>query len=205
MRVRLIPKEQSFFDLFEAQGKKVQQGAEELLDLIKNYTDIDHRVEAIFAIEHEGDEITHQLMRLLNTTFITPMDREDIHRLASNLDDVLDHIEAAAEYLQLHKIEKPHEHLVRLAEALTEACRRTAEALPNLREMKGLQEYFVEINRLENQGDRLYRRTIADLFSGKFGAMDVLKNKDVIEEVESAIDRLEDVANTVEGIVLKHA
>jgi hypothetical protein len=205
MRVRLIPKEQSFFDLFEAQGKKVQQGAEELLDLIKNYTDIDQRVESILEIEHQGDDITHELMRLLNTTFITPFDREDIHRLASHLDDVLDHIEAAAEYLQLHKIERPHEQLVRLAETLSEAALRTAEALPNLREMKGLQEYFVEINRLENQGDRLYRRTIADLFSGKFGAMDVLKNKDVIESVESAIDRLEDVANTVEGIVLKLA
>ena len=205
MKIRLIPKEQSFFELFEVQANKLREGSEELLDLLKNYTDIEMRVERIFRIEHEGDEITHELMRRLNTTFITPFDREDIHQLATSLDDVLDHIEAAAESLQLYKIDAPHPELLKLAETLADAAAKTAAAMPSLRSMKGFQEYFVEINRLENQADRRYRRTIADLFSGRFDALEVLKNKDVIEEIEAAMDRLEDVANTIEGIVLKHA
>jgi hypothetical protein len=205
VKIRLIPKEQSFFELFEAQAHKVREGAAELLDLFKNYTDVDARVKRIFGLEHQGDDLTHELMRRLNTTFITPFDREDIHELASSLDDVLDHIEAAAESLQLYKIEEPHPDLLRLAETLADAAAKTAGAMPSLRSMEGFQEYFVEINRLENEADRLYRRTVADLFSGRFDALEVLKNKDVIEEVEAAMDRLEDVANTIEGIVLKQA
>lgn len=203
MRLRLIPREESFFDLFEELASKVEQGAGEFLDLLKNYTDLDRKTGRVLDIEHEGDELTHEVMRRLNTTFITPFDREDIHRLASGLDDVLDHIEAAAEYLQLHKIEAPLPQMVSLAETLADAARKTAEAMPGLRKMKGLDQYWVEINRLENEGDRAYRRTIAELFSGDYKAMDVLKYKEIIEEIEQAIDRLEDVANAVEGIVLK--
>jgi uncharacterized protein len=203
VRLRLIPREESFFDLFEEMGRKVAQGADELLNLLQDYTDLDRKVGLIVDIEHEGDEITHEVMRRLNTTFITPFDREDIHQLASSFDDVLDHIEAAGEYLQLHKIEEPLPQMVSLAETLATAARKTADAMPQLREMKRLDEYWVEINRLENEGDRFYRRTIAELFSGDYRAMDVLKFKDVIEEIEQAIDRLEDVANAVEGIVLK--
>jgi predicted phosphate transport protein (TIGR00153 family) len=203
LRLRLVPREESFFDLFEDMAKKVQQGAEELLDLLKNYTDVDRKAGRVLDIEHEGDEITHEVIRRLNTTFITPFDREDIHRLASNMDDVLDHIEAAAEYLQLHRIEEPLRQMVDLAETLTQAARITASSIPNLRRMKNLEAYWIEINRLENEGDRSYRRTIAELFSGDYRAMDVLKWKDICEEIEQAIDRLEDVANTVESIVLK--
>lgn len=205
MRLRLIPREESFFDLFEDMARKVQQGAEELLDLLRNYTDLDRKAGRVLDIEHEGDEITHEVMRRLNTSFVTPFDRGDIHRLASNLDHVLDHVEAAAEYLQLHKIERPLDQMLQLAETLARATMVTAEAMPMLRKMKGLEEYWVEINRLENEGDRVFRRTIAHLFSGQFDAMDVLKWKDIIEEIEGGIDRLEDVANTIEGIVLKQS
>ncbi|HVF52178.1 MAG TPA: DUF47 domain-containing protein [Actinomycetota bacterium] len=201
--MRLIPREESFFDLFEEMAKKVHQGAVELHDMLEDYTDVDRKTGRILDIEHEGDELTHEVMRRLNTTFITPFDREDIHRLASNLDDVLDHIEAAAELLQLHKIVQPLPQMTSLAETLASAAKHTAEAMPALRKMKGMESYWVEINRLENEGDRSYRRTIAELFSGDYKAMDVLKWKDIIEEIESAIDRLEDVANTIEGIVLK--
>jgi predicted phosphate transport protein (TIGR00153 family) len=142
-------------------------------------------------------------MRRLNTTFVTPFDREDIYKLASSLDDVLDHIEAAAEYLQLHKIERPLPQMVSLAETLAQAASHTANAMPGLRKMRDLETYWVEINRLENEGDRFYRRTIAELFSGDYRAMDVLKYEKIIEEIEAAIDRLEDVANAVESIVLK--
>lgn len=203
MRFRLIPREQSFFDLFEQMANKVKEGADELLDLLKNYSDLQKKTQKILSIEHEGDELTHEVMRRLNTTFITPFDREDIHRLASRLDDVLDHIEGAAEYLRLHKIEQPLPQMISLAETLAQAALTGADAMPGLRKMKGLDSYWVEINRLENEGDRLYRQTIADLFSGEFNAMDVLKWKDIIEEIETAIDRLEDVANIIEGIVLK--
>ncbi|MGH2807848.1 MAG: DUF47 domain-containing protein [Actinomycetota bacterium] len=202
-RLRLIPREESFFDLFELMAQKVQQGAEELLDLLNNYSDLDRRAGRVLDIEHEGDEITHEVMRRLNTTFITPFDREDIHRLASMMDDILDHIEAAAEYLQLHRIEEPLPQMISLSETLALASRLTAESMPYLRKMKGMEHYWVEINRLENEGDRFYRRTIAELFSGDYKAMDVLKYKDIIEEIETAIDRVEDVANTLESIVLK--
>jgi uncharacterized protein len=205
MRLRLIPREESFFDLFEQMTLKVKQGADELLAILRNYTDIDRKASRVLDIEHEGDEITHEVAKRLNTTFVTPFDREDIHRLASNLDHVLDHVEAAADYLQLHRIEQPMEQMIELAETLARACDTTAEAMPKLRKMRDLESYWVEINRLENEGDRLFRRTIAELFSGDYKAMDVLKNKDIIEEIEGAIDRVEDVANTVEGIVLKQA
>ena len=203
MRLRLIPREESFFGLFEDMAGKVQQGTDALLDLLTDYTDLDLKAGRVVDIEHEGDEITHEMIRRLNTTFVTPFDREDIHRLASNLDDVLDHVEAAAEYLQLLKIESPIPQMLSLAQILQKAAATTAQAMPGLRKMKNLDEYWVEINRLENEGDRAYRRTIAELFSGDYKAMDVLKYKDIIEEIEQAIDRLEDVANTIESIVLK--
>lgn len=205
MRLRLVPREESFFDLFDEMANKVQQGADELLGLLKNYTDLDRKAARILDIEHEGDEITHEVMRRLNTTFVTPLDRDDIYRLASNLDHVLDHVEAVAEYLQLHKIERPIEQMISLAETLARASKTTAEAIPGLRKMKGLEPYWVEINRLENEGDRMFRRSIADLFSGQYNAMDVLKWKDIIEEIEAGIDRLEDVANTIEAIYLKQS
>jgi uncharacterized protein len=203
MRLRIIPREESFFDLFEEMAEKVKAGAEALLDLLREYSELDRKAGRVLDIEHEGDELTHEVMRRLNTTFVTPFDREDIYQLASNLDDVLDHVEAAAEYLQLHKIEEPLPQMVSLAETLGSAARLTATAMPGLRKMRGLDSYWVEINRLENEGDRLYRRTIAELFSGDYKAMDVLKYEKIIEEIEQAIDRLEDVANTIESIVLK--
>jgi predicted phosphate transport protein (TIGR00153 family) len=203
MRFRVVSSEGSFFDLFEQMAGKLDQGAGNLLDLLKNYTDLDEKVRRVVDIEHEGDDLTHEIIRRLNTTFITPFDREDIHQLASNMDDVLDHIEAAVDYLQLHKIAEPLPQMVALADTLAQAAKETAAAMPKLRKMKNMESYWIEINRLENEGDQIYRRTIAHLFSGDFKAMDVLKSKDVIEEVEQAIDRLEDVANAIESIVLK--
>ncbi|MDQ4144654.1 MAG: DUF47 family protein [Actinomycetota bacterium] len=205
MRLRLLPTDGSFFDLFEQMATKVQHGADALLDLLENYSDLDRKAGRVLDIEHEGDEITHEIIRRLNTTFVTPFDREDIHQLASNLDDVLDHIEAAAEYLQLYRIDQPLPQMISIARILSEGASETAGAMPGLRKMKELSEYWVEINRLENESDRAYRRTIAELFSGDFKAMDVLKYKEIIEEIEHAVDRLEDVANTVESIYLKHS
>lgn len=204
MRLKLIPQEGEFVELFEQMAEKVALGANELLRLLRDYQEVEVRAGRILDIEHEGDEITHEIIRRINVTFITPFDRSDIHQLASRLDDVLDHIEAVAEYLQLHRIDEPLPQMTTMAETLARAARLTADAMPQLKKLKGLEEYWIEINRLENEGDTLYRRTISELFSGDHKAMDVLKWKDIVEEIEQGIDALEDVANTVESIVLKH-
>ena len=205
MRLRIVSGERTFFDLFEQLAAKVQEGADGLLELLENFGDRERKVGHLLDIEHEGDELTHEIIRRLNTTFVTPFDREDIHHLASSLDDVLDSIEAAAEYIQLYNIEQPLPQMISLTRTLADAAGKTADAMPRMRKMKGLDEYWVEINRLENEGDRAYRRTVAHLFSGDYKAMDVLKFKEIIEEIEAAIDRLEDVANTVESIYLKQS
>ena len=203
MRLKLIPEEGHFFELFEQMAHKVKEGADAFLSLLNDYNDVEAKAGRILDIEHEGDGLTHETMHLLSTTFITPFDRRDIHRFASGLDDVLDHIEAAAEFLYLHKIEQPLPQMIGLAETLAKAANETAVALGNFRKLKELSGYWIEIHRLENEGDRFYRRTISELFSGDHPTMDVLKWQDIVEEIEEAIDALEDVANVVEGIALK--
>lgn len=205
MRFKVIPREEGFYELFIRSAGNIRTSAELLQDLLSNYTDREDRRERIRQHEHDGDEITHQIMRLINTTFVTPFDREDIYRLASQLDDVLDAIEAVADFMLLHNIAEPLPEMAKQADVLVRAAAMTLEALERLKSFKGLEPYWVEINRLENEGDRIYRRTIAQLFSGDYKAMDVLKHKDVIEQLEGAIDGLENVANTIESIVLKHA
>ena len=203
MRLNLIPQEGKFVELFERLADRIAAGSRELVGLLEDYSDVDAKVARILDIEHEGDEITHEIMRLINTTFVTPFDRSDIHRLASTLDDVLDHIEAAAEYLQLHAIDQPLPQMGEMARTLATAAELTRDAMPRLKGLKGLDAYWIELNRLENEGDHLYRRTIADLFGGGHEAMDVLKLLAIVEEIENAIDALEDVANIVESIVLQ--
>ena len=136
---------------------------------------------------------------------MTPFDREDIHRLASAIDDVLDGIEAVADLLVLHRIESPLPEMRQQAEVLAQAADQTHQAMSRLKSFTGLEPYWVEINRLENEGDRIFRKTVANLFSGDFKAMDVLKWKDLVDQMEAAIDGCEDVANALESIVLKHA
>ena len=205
-RFRLkLAREETFFELFVNLSAVLVTGAEQLLDLISNYeADRPSKARRLSELEHEADEVTHEIMKRLNFTFVTPMDREDIHALASTLDDVMDHIDAAADLLVLHKIERPLPEMKSQADLLVRAARTTQEALKRLPDFH-LSEYWVEINRLENEGDKLYRQSIADLFSGDYKAMDVLKWKDVSDELEEALDRLEDVANTLEAIALKQA
>lgn len=205
-RFRLkLAREETFFELFVNLAAVLVTGAEQLLDLIGNYDD-DRAAKArrLGHLEHEADEVTHEIMKRLNSTFVTPMDREDIHALASTLDDVMDHIDAAGDLLVLHKIERPLPEMKSQADLLVRAARTTHEALKRLPDFH-LSEYWVEINRLENEGDKIYRQSIADLFSGDYKAMDVLKWKDISDELEEALDRLEDVANALEAIALKQA
>jgi predicted phosphate transport protein (TIGR00153 family) len=205
MRFQIIPREQGFYDLFEKAAANLADGARLLLKLFTDYQDPEAAHADINQREHEGDEITHEVMRALNTTFVTPFDREDIYALTSGIDDILDLIEAVSDLLVLHSIEQPLDEMRQQADVLLRACEQVFEATVRLRGFAGLERYWVEINRLENEGDRIYRKTVAHLFSGDFKAMDVLKWKDLVDQLEAAIDKCEDVANTMESIVLKHA
>jgi uncharacterized protein len=205
MRFQIIPRNEDFYDLFDKAAANLSEAAELLLKLITVYDDPEASHAEILQREHEGDEITHQVMRTLNTTFVTPFDREDIHRLASGLDDILDGIEAVADLLVLHHIEEPLPEMRQQADVLARGAEQVYKAMRGLRGFSGLEPFWVEINRLENEGDRVYRKTVARLFSGDYNAMDVLKWKDLVDQLEAAIDGCEDVANTLESIVLKHA
>jgi uncharacterized protein len=205
LRLRVLPREESFYDLFEKAAANLSEGARLMSKLLTDFHDPESSHAEISQREHEGDEITHQIIRALNTTFVTPFDREDIHRLASGLDDVMDAIEAVADMLVLHRIEQVLPEMRQQAEVLSKAADEVQQAMAELRGFAGLDRHWVEINRLENEGDRVYRKTVANLFSGEYKAMDVLKWKDLVDQLEAAIDGCEDVANTLESIVLKHA
>lgn len=206
MKLKISNRADAFFDLFSESAENLRMAAELLQDLIGDYRDVELKAQRIADREHEGDEVTHAIIRLLNTTFVTPMDREDIYQLATALDDVLDAIEAVSDLFVLHRIESPLPEMKAQIDVLVLAAVQTEQALAALPKMKRerLEPYWIEINRLENEGDQLYRRAIADLFSGEHRAMDVLKWKEVIENLEEALDGLENVANIIESTVLKH-
>nr|WP_255669052.1 DUF47 family protein [Aeromicrobium duanguangcaii] len=155
--------------------------------------------------EHAADDTTHAIIKLVNSTFITPFDREDIYALASGLDDVMDYMEEVVDSTALYGVTEFPEAMAAQIQVLQSAANLTAEAMPRLRTMKDLQDFWIEINRLENEGDRNHRRMLADLFDGNYKAMQVLKLKDIVEAVEQAIDALESVANTVEQIAVKES
>jgi predicted phosphate transport protein (TIGR00153 family) len=205
VRFKIIPADEGFYDLFAQAGRNNFRASEIVKDLFINFGGRESHRERIRQAEHEGDEITHQIMRRINTTFVTPFDREDIYRLATNLDNVMDHIDAAADFVVLHDIAEPLPEFAKQADVLVRASQTAQEALERLHNFKGLEQYWVEINRLENEGDQIYRKTVAHLFSGDFKGLEVLRYRDVVEELEAAIDSLEDVANVIESIVLKHA
>ncbi len=207
MKLKISNRPDAFFGLFSESAENLRIAAELLQDLIGDFRDVDLKAQRIADREHEGDEVTHAIIRLLNTTFVTPMDREDIYQLATALDDVMDAIEAVADLFVLHRIESPLPEMKAQIDVLVLAAGQAEKALAELPKMKReqLEPYWIEINRLENEGDRLYRRAIADLFSGEHRAMDVLKWKEVIENLEEALDGLENVANIIESTVLKHA
>jgi len=200
-----VPRDESFFELFVRQAKNIEVSAGVLFDLISEFDDVPGKALRLRDLEHEGDEITHEIIRRLNTVFVTPLDHEDIHRLTSTLDDVIDHIEAAADLFVLHKIEAPLPEMKAQADVLVRATRTVREALEVLPKYSKLAPYWVEVNRLENEGDRVYRQAVADLFDGEYRTLDVLKWKDIIDELEAAIDRLEDATDVLEAIALKHA
>ncbi len=209
MLQRLMPKSDDFFSDFEAQSATVVEGAILLKDLLDDFTNVPAKCQAIKDVEHRGDDITHKAFERLHTQFITPFDRSEIHRLLSRIDDVLDLADAAAERLGLYDIDTVLPESRELAAVLVEQTRKMDEAVKGLRNMKKDPQTILaacqEMNKLENQADTLTRKTMAKLFKRGNDPLTVMKWKEIIDLIEDATDRAEDVANVIEGVVLEHA
>ena len=205
MRFRIRPVESTFYELFAESAEHLVAGADLLAQVLDADIDNTGLAERMREAEHQADETTHRIIKRVNSTFITPFDREDIYDLASNLDDVMDHMDEAVDSVVLYGVTEFPEAFASQVAVLQRAAQLTAEAMPRLRTMTDLEEYWIEINRLENEGDRNHRRILAHLFDGSYKAMQVLKLKDVVESVEQAIDAFESVANTIEQITVKES
>jgi predicted phosphate transport protein (TIGR00153 family) len=202
---RLRPVETSFYDLFTKSANQLVQGAALLSEMMADGVDRTSIAARMREQEHLADEIAHDVIRQVNKTFVTPFDREDIYSLASGLDDIMDFMEEAVDLVLLYEVAQLPAELMDQVEVIQRCAALTAEAMPRLRSMQDLDEYWIEINRLENAGDKTYRRILAQLFSGRYKSLEVLKLKDVVESLEAAIDAFEAVANTVEQIALKES
>jgi predicted phosphate transport protein (TIGR00153 family) len=205
MRLRLIPRDEAFFDMFVEDAANILEAARQLETMLTSYDDVERRAKELFAMEHHGDELTHAIGRKVNKTFVTPFDREDIVALLSALDDVLDLIEEIADTFVLYHVAAPTPASVQQAGIIVRQCEQIHEALLNLRGFKDLEHFWVEIHRLENEGDRVARGAVAALFSKNGRATEIIKWKDIYRLLEDCIDKCEDVANIIEKIVLKHA
>jgi predicted phosphate transport protein (TIGR00153 family) len=204
VRFRLAPRENVFYELFSQSAEKLVEAAAVLRELVEaSMIDRIKLEERLRGVEHEADELTHKILNEVNTTFVTPFDREDIYRLASRIDDVVDFMEAAGDLIVLYQIEDMPKELVTIADTIVQGSYLAREALAQLRTPGKLEHYFVEANKLENDADRLYRRFLADLFSGQYPTLEVLKLKEVVDQLEGAADALEHVANQVETIAVK--
>jgi uncharacterized protein len=197
------PKEREFFDLFEEAGANIVRASGLLQRLLHEWPDHGELAREVLDCEHEGDRITHDIIQRLNQTFVTPIDREDIYALASALDDIVDYIEEVSDFLGVYRIEATMDKAIELGDILHEAARTLAGAIPRLRTFKDIHHYTVEVNRLENDGDRVLREALAALFERGIDPMLVIRWKDVFERLEDAIDSTERAANILEGIVIK--
>ena len=198
-------RDREFFDLFEEAARNVTHGADLLDQMLAHFPERADLARDIVICEQEGDRIAHDIHHKLNSTFVTPIDREDILELTSDLDDIIDLIDEVADYLGLYKIEAPMEQSQQMAHILLRAARQIEEAMPRLRNFQDMSHYTVEVNRLENDGDRTSRHAIASLFDNGIDPMVVIRWKDIFERLEEAIDACEHVANTLEGIVIKNS
>ena len=203
-----IPREEKFFRLFEDGARNMVKAAEALKGLIDTWENVEEKVDAITELEHQGDSVTHRIMEQLHRTFVTPFDREDIALLAHSLDDIVDFIHATADAMFLYKIEQPSKRAKELADILVQAAAEVGKALLLLEhhaQLKQVLERCVEINRLENMADRVFRSAMAELFNDSADIAYIIKWREIYEHMESATDRCEDVADVLEGVALKHA
>ncbi|VTR77986.1 DUF47 domain-containing protein [Cellulomonas hominis] len=206
MRLRLTPRDTSFFDLLAASAAHLVTGANLLAELLgADRTARKALGKQISEVEHLADEATHSIMRRLNQTFVTPFDRDDIYNLASTLDDCMDFMEEAADLIVLYKLDALPARVSDQVQVLQRAAELTAEAMPRLRSMDSLSEYWVEVNRLENQADKVHRKLLAQMFDEITDPIQLMKLKEVVEKLEDAADAFEKVANTVETIALKES
>jgi predicted phosphate transport protein (TIGR00153 family) len=205
VRLRLRPVDTSFYDLFTKSAQHLVLGAELLAEMLSDTSDKADVAERMRAAEHAADETTHEIVKKVNSTFVTPFDREDIYALGSGLDDVMDMMDEAVDLILLYEIDYLPADLSEQVSVLQRCAELTAEAMPRLQSMQSLEDYWIEINRLENAGDKFHRKILASLFSGDFKTIDVLKLKDVEESLEGAIDAFEKVANIVEQIAVKES
>jgi hypothetical protein len=200
---RVLPREVTFFEMFVELAQTVDAAAKAMLALLENFTNVAVQVEVIKGLEHKGDTITHNLITKLNQTFITPFDREDIHQLSSKVDDVLDLTDAAASRLVTYRVDRVRAGVAELARILVAATEEISRALRVLDKRDHILEHCIEINRLENEGDRVSRALIAELFVEEKDPVQIIKWKEIIETLETAIDKCEDVANVIESVTLK--
>lgn len=206
MRFRLTPRETSFYDMFAASADNIVTGSKLLMELLGADTSARSEIaDRMRAAEHAGDDATHAIFHQLNSSFITPFDREDIYALAAALDDVMDFMEEAVDLVVLYQVDDLPKGIDQQVEMLARAAELTADAMPQLRTMDNLTEYWIEVNRLENQADQIHRKLLAHLFSGKYDAIEVLKLKQIVDVLEEAADAFERIANTVETIAVKES
>ncbi len=203
--IRLIPRETKFFRMFSDVSQNLTAGARLLHDILKNPANMESRLDQLQEIEHRGDDMTHAIITRLNQTFITPFDREDIHRLTSSLDDVLDFVNAAGVRLRLYKIRTPPPAAAELAALIVQQSEELAHGVSLLEKNQLVLEHCVEVNRLENEADRVSRKAIADLFDNEKDPIHLIKIKELYEVLENATDKAEDAANVLEGVALKSA
>jgi len=206
-RLSLIPREKKFFVLFEQSAQNVVKIAQQLRDMVHTWENVKERVEVITKLEHEGDAITHQIIAELHRTFVTPFDREDIVLLAESLDDITDFINSAADAMLLYKVERPTNKVKELTDILIQAVVEVEKGVSEIRgsiDRNKLLKLCVEINRLENVGDSVHRSALAELFINSIDFAYLIKWREIYDDIETAIDRCEDVANTLEGIALKY-
>ncbi len=205
MRLKLIPREEKFLELFVADAENVLAGARLLQGLFANYGERERLASQLIDLEHRGDEISHDIGHRLEKTLVTPFDREEIHALISRLDDVIDLIEEVADTCILYGIEAPTPEASQLSGIIVQQCEELHRALGKLKQFKGVQEHWIEVHRLENEGDRVARQAVAELFRNGTDPVEIIKWKDIYGLLEDAIDACEDVANVIERIVVKHA
>jgi uncharacterized protein len=207
MKLSFIPREEKFYEMFNRSAKNVVLGAQTYKELVENWRQDHPNIQKIRDIEHEGDVITHEIVDGVNRTFVTPFDREDIHALASALDNVIDSIQAVSDRMQMYRIDRKDPHVAKLAEILLKSTEEIEKAIVEMSDSKKTRRVLdrcIEINRLENDGDAALSDAVGSLFRDGMNAIDVIKWKEVYEITESAIDRCEDVANTIESVLVKH-
>ncbi len=208
VRFPFLPREEKFFDLFEESARNLVKAAQLLANLLEDWQDVAEKASQITELEHHGDNITHRIIAQLHSTFVTPIDREDIAQLANRMDDVMDFIEGAAVALVLYAVDKPTERAKELADILVRVTSEVSKAMPRLRKRKELshmREHCIEINRLENEADSAIRSALAELFHDHVDLTDVIKWREIYEHMENATDRCEDIADVLEGVMIKRA